>query len=78
MEEYHQRFLFPMFLKCYNILHPMTKFGLVANMQIDEESSLDIFEMFIGSTEPTKKVVNKDLMMFIRFKMDVKHIKCPS
>jgi hypothetical protein len=56
----------------------MTKFGLVANMQIDEESSLDIFEMFIGTTEPTKKVVNKDLMMFIRFKMDVKHIKCPS
>jgi len=77
MEEYHQRSLFPMFLKCYDILHPMAKFGLVANMQIDEKSSLDIFEMSIGTTEPTKKAVNKDLMMFKRFKVDVKDIKYP-
>jgi len=55
----------------------MAKFGLVANMQIDEENSLDIFEMFIDTTKPTKKVVNKDLMVFKRFKVDVKHIKCP-
>jgi len=55
----------------------MAKFGLVTNMQIDEESSLDIFEMSIGTTEPTKKAVNKDLMMFKRFKVDVKDIKCP-
>jgi hypothetical protein len=38
---------------------------------------LDIFEMSIGTTEPTKKAVNKDLMMFKRFKVDVKDIKYP-
>jgi hypothetical protein len=30
-------------------------------MQIDEESSLDIFEMFAGTSEPIKEVVNKEL-----------------
>jgi hypothetical protein len=43
VEEYDQLSLFPMFLKCYHILHPMAEFEHVANMQIDEESSLDIF-----------------------------------
>jgi hypothetical protein len=55
----------------------MAKFGLVVDMQIDEESSLDIFEMFVGISEPTKEVVNKELLMFKRFQMDVKNIKCP-
>jgi hypothetical protein len=55
----------------------MAKFGHVANMQIDEESSLDIFEMSIKSSEPTKEVVNKELLMFKRFQVDVKDIKCP-
>jgi hypothetical protein len=55
----------------------MAKFGPVANMQIDEESSLDIFEMYVGTNELTKEVVNKELLMFKRFQMDVKDIKCP-
>jgi hypothetical protein len=55
----------------------MAKFGHVANMQIDEESSLDIFEMSIRTSEPTKEVVNKELLIFKRFQVDVKDIKCP-
>jgi hypothetical protein len=55
----------------------MAKFGLMADMQTHEENSLDIFEMFVGISEPTKEVVNKELMMFRRFQMDVKDIKCP-
>jgi hypothetical protein len=66
-----------MVLRCYHILHPTAKFGHVANMQFKEESSLDIFEMSHSSSEPTKEVVNKELMMFRRFQMDVKNIKCP-
>jgi hypothetical protein len=46
-------------------------------MQIDEESSLDIFEMYVGTNEPTKEVANKELLMFRRFQVDVKEIKCP-
>ncbi len=30
-------------------------------MQFDEESSFDIFEMSVGTNEPTKDVVNKEL-----------------
>jgi hypothetical protein len=33
--------------------------------------------MSIGTNEPTKKVVNKELLMFRRFQVDVKDIKCP-
>jgi hypothetical protein len=49
----------------------------MAKMQIDEESSLDIFEMSVRTSEPTKEVVNKELLMFKRFQVDVKDIKCP-
>jgi hypothetical protein len=34
MEKYDQQSLFPMVLKCYNIFHPMSEFGHVADMQI--------------------------------------------
>jgi hypothetical protein len=33
--------------------------------------------MSIGTNEPTKEVVNKELLMFRRFQVDVKDIKCP-
>jgi hypothetical protein len=48
----------------------------MANMQNDEENSLDILEMFVRTNEPTKEVVNKELLMFKRFEVDVKEIKC--
>jgi hypothetical protein len=54
----------------------MAKFGLVINMETNEESSLDIFDMSIQTNEPTKEVLNKELMMFRRFQVDVKDIKC--
>jgi hypothetical protein len=55
----------------------MVKFGPMTNMQTDEESSLDIFEMPFRTNEPTKEVVNKELLMFRRFQVDFKEIKCP-
>ncbi len=60
MEEYDQQSLFPMLLRCYHILHPMVEFGPVVDMQIDKENSFDIFEMYVGSSELTKEVVNKE------------------
>ncbi len=63
--------------ECYHIFHPMEKFGLVVDMQIDEENSLDIFEMSVRLIEPTKEVVNKELLMFRKFEVDIKNIKCP-
>jgi hypothetical protein len=49
----------------------MAKFGFVANVQTDEKSSLD------GMSEVSEEVVNKELLMFRRFQVDVKDIKCP-
>jgi hypothetical protein len=54
----------------------MAEFGPMANMQIDEESNLNIFEMFVEISEPTKEVVNKELQMFKRFQVNVEDIKC--
>jgi len=34
-----------MLLICSHIFHLMAKFGLVANMQIDEENNFNIFEI---------------------------------
>ncbi len=45
------------------------------DMQIDEESTFNIFEMSIGINEAMKEVVNKELQLFIRFQVDVKDIK---
>jgi hypothetical protein len=33
--------------------------------------------MSVGTNEPTREVVNKVLLMFRMFQMDVKDIKCP-
>jgi len=57
--------------------YPMAKFGPMTNMQIDEESCLNIFEMFVKTSEPTKELMNKELHMFGRFQMHVKDIKRP-
>jgi hypothetical protein len=43
---------------------------------MDEKNNLDIFKMSIGTIEPPKEVVNKKLLMFRRFQVDVKDIKC--
>jgi hypothetical protein len=38
---------------------------------------LDIFEMTTNKSEPTTKLINKKLMIFKRYEVDVKDIKCP-
>jgi hypothetical protein len=42
---------------------------------IDEDSNLDIFEMYVGTSEPTKELVNKVLQMFRRYRVDAIDIK---
>jgi hypothetical protein len=72
VKECDQQSLFPIILRCYHILHPMVEFGHMVDMETDEKNSLDIFDMFVGTSEPTKKVVNKELLIFKRFQVDVK------
>jgi len=37
---------------------------------------LDIFEQTINTSEPTKKLVKRELLIFKRYQLDVKDIKC--
>ncbi len=46
--------LFPMLLKCYYHLHPLVEYeGGVVDEKVEEDKSLNIFEMTTSTSEPT-------------------------
>jgi hypothetical protein len=47
------------------------------NQRIDENHSLEIFEMTTNTSEPIEELVNKKLLIFRKFQMDVKKMRCP-
>jgi hypothetical protein len=49
----------------------------VVNQKVEKDKSLDIFEMTINTSEPTTKLVNKELLIFRCYQVDVKNIECP-
>jgi len=59
-----------MLVKCHEHLHPLVR--LYTNC-VDQ----DIFEQISSTNEPTKKLVKRELLVFRRYQMDVKDIKCP-
>jgi energy-converting hydrogenase A subunit M len=67
-----------MLLKCYYHLHPLveSKRGVV-DQKVEEDMSLDIFEMITNTSEPSMKLINKELLIFKCYQVDVKNIKCP-
>ncbi len=78
VEECDIYFLFPLLLKChydFNILVE-SKRGIV-DQRFEEDNSLDIFEMTISKNEPTTKLINKKFLIFKRYEVDAKNIKCP-
>jgi hypothetical protein len=64
VHEYDKRTLYPMFLKCYYHLHLMTKFVGCVDQTSDENSSLDIFQQIVWTSEPSKELVTKELHRF--------------
>jgi hypothetical protein len=77
VEEYDQKTLFFMFLKCYYHLHPLveSKRGVV-DERVEEDMSLNIFQMTTNTSEPTMELVNRELLIFKRYQVVVKNIKC--
>jgi hypothetical protein len=69
---------FPMLLKCYYHLHTLVEYerGFV-DQKVREDMSLDIFEMITSTSEPTMELVNRKLLIFKHYQVDVKNIKCP-
>jgi cellobiose phosphorylase len=42
----------------------------------EQDCNLDIFEQTSSTSEQTKELVKKELLVFRRYQMDVKNIKC--
>ncbi len=59
-----------MLVKCHEHLHPLVRLDTNCVDQF-------IFEQIANTSEPTKELVKKELLVFRRYQMDVKDIKCP-
>jgi hypothetical protein len=67
-----------MLLKCYHHLHHVVDRDVkFTKHKSNENNNLDIFEMITNSSEPITKLVNRKLIIFKRFQMNNKEIKCP-
>jgi hypothetical protein len=48
----------------------------IVDQRVEEDSSLDIFEMTTNISELATKLINRELLIFKRYQVDVKNIKC--
>jgi hypothetical protein len=55
----------------------MIKFVGCVDQIGDEDFSLDIFQLTTSTNEPSKELVTKELVIFKRYKVNPKDIKCP-
>jgi hypothetical protein len=51
--------------------------NVIGGQGVNENGNLIFFEMTTSINEPMKKLVNKELLIFKRFQVDAKDIKCP-
>ncbi len=71
--EYNIKCFHLMFLKCYHHPYPMANCKIESiDHKVDEDYSLDIFEMIVDTNEPFKELVNRKLLDFKRFRVDAK------
>jgi hypothetical protein len=47
------------------------------DQNVDEDCSLDTFEIITSIRGPAKELVDKELLIFTKFQVDAKDIKCP-
>jgi len=65
VEEYNKKSLYLMFLKCHHHLNPVVEFeNNFPNEKIDENCSLNTFEMIINTSELAMELVTKELLIF--------------
>ncbi len=53
-----------------------SKRGLV-DQGVEEDNNLDIFEMITNTIELVMELINKKLLIFKHYQVDVKDFKCP-
>jgi len=67
-----------MLIKCSHHLHLLVEFEkCVVDQRVKEDMSLDIFEIIVRTSELAIKLVNKELLIFRCYQVNVKNIKCP-
>jgi len=78
VEEYDNKSLYPMLVKCHEHLHPLVRsnFFFVDQDIFYHDYNLDIFELITSINEPVKEHVKKELLILKRYQLDVKDIKC--
>jgi len=60
--------LYPMFMKCYYHLHPSIEFdNEFVDQRVDDDNNLDIFQMTLENTKPTKELVKRKLSIFQQY-----------
>ncbi len=64
-----------MLVKCHEHLHP-SMISFVDKDDFDHDCNLDIFQQTTSTSEPTKEIVKRELLIFRHYQVDVKHIKC--
>jgi hypothetical protein len=62
---------------CHYHLHPLVEYerGIV-DQRVEEDSSLDIFEMTTNISELAIELINRELLIFKHYQVNVKNIKC--
>jgi hypothetical protein len=71
VEKYDKETLYPMLLQCYHHLHPLFENANV-DQKVDEDCSLDNFELTTNTNERMKELVSQKILIFRRFQVDTK------
>jgi hypothetical protein len=68
-----------MSVKYHEHLHPLVRLETnFANQNIfDQDCNLDIFEQITSISKLVKELVRRELLIFRRYQLNVKDIKCP-
>ncbi len=77
LDEYDKKTLYLMLLKCYYHVHPMTKFVGCVNQTTHEDCSLYNFQQTTSTSQSTKEIVVRELLIFKHYQRDPKDVKCP-
>jgi hypothetical protein len=72
VDEYDRRVL-----KCYHHLHLMIEFVGCVDQTCDEDFNLNNFQWTTSTSEPSKELVTRELLIFKHYQVDPKDIKCP-
>ncbi len=65
-----------MLFKSYHHLHPLFEVQSPFVRRIDEVNNFNNFEMVANTSDLTKELVNRKLLIFKKYLLDAKDIKC--